>query len=1007
MPNYYRFRLSAVGLVIILLSQSFSGFSQSLDSLKNELITERSSMEQLDLLSKITEKSMFDHPDSATKYGQMMIEISKNGIVMAEKIMQPIALHFMATSHLIKSEIDSAAKIYLEAIDTYQTVIDEMMLSDNFEIKEIYWESIKRQSRSYNNLAICYFNQSIYDSAIFFYQTAIDLNVKVVDGNSTNWSEKAASDIGGIYTNIASVIERQGEYERALEYGWKAKKYLEAGQDKRSLMSNYTNLGAYHSFVSHFDSALYYYNRAIEIASDLGDDYNIITNKSNIGTAYLYIGRWEESIEYLSEAYNYYKKYNDIQSMFPNEDALTEAFLKLKKYDSALHYLDKVLIHGKELNTQPQLVGSLGTASQVYSEMAESTGNIKYYRFALRYSEEYHKMNDSLFNATKDRNLKELEVKFETAQKEKENILLQKEKTANETLIEKQKFWVYSLIGGGILLAILFFISYRFYLERKKVAKQLAEDKEIITKQAKELQALDSFKSRFFANVSHDLRTPLTLIQGYLSSIKTGGSYLDTNAEESIMKLEANTSKLVMLTDEIKDLILLEDDKLQLKFSRIEIVTYMQTLVNLFSSAAEMNHVHLNFTSELKSPLIIHLDFFQFEKIMYNLLANALKFSTKEGHIEVSLSNNEESVLITIKDDGAGIAPDKVAYIFSRYFQASDEIHYNKEGMGIGLALVMELIKLHGGTINVESELGKGSAFFVTLPHNLDKDVTSENPDLNFIKNNKVLLEELTNTEPLVDLSETEKRKSNAPTVLIVDDHPDIREYIQGIIEDDHIIRQAANGKEALVVLEREKIDVVITDLMMPWMGGHELIEKMKNQEVFKDIPILVISARTTEEDKLKVLEVGINNFLAKPFQPNELKLRIANALSSSDARSNIWEALAKDKKKLNDVQKNVLAKVNTLILSRIDDSSLSVQDIADMLATSSRNAYNILKEIAGVNPKDYIKLIKFQYAEDLIKKKKVKSLTEAARAIGMSNATDFGKQFQKKMGVNPAELLG
>lgn len=896
-------------------------------------------------------------------------------------------------------------------------------------------KSANDQSRigeSYKLIGLGFQYNSEADSALFYFEKSVETYVELKD--EVNY--------GTVLNKIGAVLTSKADYSDAMESLNIALEIGERLQNQRLLMESNSNLGEVYRARRFNQEALVFYAKALNLAQKAADTFSLASIHRNIGAVYYELANDNESYINYSKALNLHRSgaIKDVRTHMYLLISMGNTTIYLAKYKEAIALFEEAESMAKEINSPRALTYAYIGFSFCYKTMADESGKNSLYAQSIIYSyqaldlaqeaglanEEYQvligmtgtyesmgdfenafktskkeiALKDSLFNETKSAQFAEMKTKYETEQKDKENLIL-------ESQVKEQQLWVLSLSVGGVLLFVLLFISYRFFLERKKVAQKLFEDKEIISKQAKELQALDSFKSRFFANVSHDLRTPLTLIQGYLSSLKTGDSYLDTKGEESIKKLEANTSKLVMLTDEIKDLILLEDDKLQLNFSKIEIVTHMQRLVHLFSSAAEMNHINLNFTSETDDSLMIHLDSFQFEKIMYNLLANALKFSAKGGQIEVKLSNQENEILIAIKDDGAGIAPDKVAYIFSRYFQASDEIHYNKEGMGIGLALVMELVKLHGGTIKVESELEKGSTFFITLPHNLDKEITSEESGLKFIKHNKALLEELTNTESLVDLSENGKRASNAPTVLIVDDHPDIRAYIQGIIEDDYIIRQAANGKEALIVLKREKIDIVITDLMMPWMGGHELIEKMKNQEVFKEIPILVISARTTEEDKLKVLEEGVNNFLAKPFQPNELKLRISNALINLDARTNIWDALANDKKKLNDVQKNVLAKVNTLILSRIDDSSLSVQNIADELATSSRNAYNIIKEITEVNPKDYIKLIKFQYAEDLMKKKKVKSLTEAARAIGMSNATDFSKQYQKKMGVHPAELMG
>lgn len=530
-----------------------------------------------------------------------------------------------------------------------------------------------------------------------------------------------------------------------------------------------------------------------------------------------------------------------------------------------------------------------------------------------------------------------------------------------------------------------------------------------ISRQADKLTRLDRFKSRFFANVSHDLRTPLTLIQGHIFRIKGEENYLNTKSQDSLLKLETNTGKLIQLTDEIRDLILLEDDKMHLKYGEIEINEYLKRLVNMFNSAAGMKKISLTFHSMVKSPVIIHLDPLQFEKIIYNLLANALKYTGTKGHINVGLNQIEDRVIITVKDDGAGISTEDAQHVFDRYYQVDQSVHYNKEGLGIGLALVLELVELHGGTIQVESKVGEGSKFSLSFPLNLDKELTENQENANYISVNRDLLlsEDVTlDTGSFVDIAENTKSADGVLTVLIVDDHPDIRGYIKELIDDQYLIKQASNGKEALQTLVKEKVDIVITDLMMPWMDGYGLIEEMKKQENLKDIPVLVVSARTSEEDKLKVLEQGVNDFLAKPFQPEELKFRIVNALRKSKSEPSIWDSVAQDKKKLNSIEKNILSKVNALILSRIDDPKLSVEHIAEELMASSRKAYTMINQMAGMNPKDYIRHIKFQYVMDLLKKKKVRSVTEAAQAIGMSNPTYFGKQFEKKMGVHPSDLI-
>lgn len=889
-------------------------------------------------------------------------------------------------------------------------------------------------AKSYTLIGLGFQYSAENDSALIYYERALQSYLELDDENN----------YGEVLSKMGMLCAMQTDFGMAIEHLNVALEIGERLGDQVLLMKANNNVGEVHMAQLLYDEALEFYGKAVELAQNLEDTFSLATIYKNIGGIHYQLAND-------NEAYRSYKKALNFHRSGAIDDPRTRLYLLvgignvatyLEKYKEALSVFREAEDIAQQTNLPRALINIYVSFSHCYKTMGDNSGKKTYYDQSLYYSkkglliaqetnlaqEEYQALigmtniyesigdfenaykisklrvalKDSLFNETKAAQFAEIKTKYETERKEKENILLQKENLENEAIIGEQKRWVLSLGAGGVLLAILVLISYRFY-------KSTSKQKGVIEKQANKLQALDAFKSRFFANVSHDLRTPLTLIQGHIFHIKNEENYLNTKSEDSLRKLEINTGKLIQLTDEIKDLILLEDDKLKLNYSSIEINPYLERVVNLFSSAAAIRRVSLNFVSSIEDQLMIHVDPLQLEKIIYNLLSNAFKFTQSGGNIIISLHQEDENAIIRVEDNGAGISEDKVSHIFDRYYQASENVHSTDEGIGIGLALVLELVELHGGNIQVESKLGMGTKFIVSLPLNLDKKCSENAVDVRYIQDNKaLLLDGETGGEDgvSIDVDEEIKRGKNVPTVLIVDDHPDIRNYIKELIDDQYIIRQAGNGKEALNTLSKEKVDIVITDLMMPWMDGHGLIEEMKKQENLKNIPVLVVSARTTEEDKLKVLEQGVNDFLAKPFQPNELKLRISNALTKKNSGISIWDTVAKDKKKLNDIEKNIITQVNNVILSKINDSSLSVQDLADEMVASRRNAFRMINELTQMNPKDYIKHIRFQYVEDLMKKGKVKSLTEAAHAIGMSNPTHFGKNFETKMGVHPSVLL-
>lgn len=869
-----------------------------------------------------------------------------------------------------------------------------------------------------------------YDSAILFLDRALALNEQY------NMAYAAL-----IYQRKGAIMTNLVDYTQALTFYQRALLEQDTLENPSSTMDSHNMIGHLYRKLENYDKALAHLNRALFLSREMkreSQERNILNEIANV---YYYLKDYENVRKMDHELEDAHRRVGNFRHLSFTLHNLGEDYNAIEQYRKATAYFEESLALKKNLGGELHLISTylglaftsseldfwptsdryLDSAKQIalknkldskmgfYKEAFKIVKKRGQFDRALEYHEQYIQYKDSIYNRNNANEIAQLNVEFETEKKQRENIILERSNSEKDLKIEKQQLQVILLGGGGSMLTILMFVGYRLYLERKRVAQKLSDDKQTITKQANKLQALDAFKSRFFANVSHDLRTPLTLIQGHIFQIKNEENYLNTKSEDSLLKLETNTKKLIQLTDEIRDLILLEDDRLKLNYQKTEINSYLKRVVNLFSSAASMRKVNLRFQSSNDDHLKVHVDPFQLEKILYNLLSNAFKFTPSGGEVIVELSEKEERIVITIEDDGAGISEDKVDHIFDRYYQATKSIHSSDEGIGIGLALVQELVELHGGSIQVESKLGHGARFSVLLPFNLDKELSEKVIDTSYILDNKdLLLAGETGGEhgAIIDTSAMTKRNETAQTVLIVDDHPDIRDYIKEIIEDQYTICQASNGKEALSVLTKEKVDIVITDLMMPWLDGHGLIEEMKKQENLKNIPILVVSARTAEEDKLKVLEQGVNDFLAKPFQPNELKLRITNALVRKSSGDSIWETVAKDKKKLNDIEKNILGRINKAILSKIDDPLLSVQDLADEMTASRRNAFRLINELTQMNPKDYIRHIRFQYVEDLLKRGKVKSLTEAAQAVGMSNPTHFGKNFKIKMGVHPSELI-
>jgi len=323
---------------------------------------------------------------------------------------------------------------------------------------------------------------------------------------------------------------------------------------------------------------------------------------------------------------------------------------------------------------------------------------------------------------------------------------------------------------------------------------------------------------------------------------------------------------------------------------------------------------------------------------------------------------------------------------------------------------VKELVELHNGKIKVSSELGKGTSF--TL--NFNRHDRNEFPEYKgeigeFVKDNHQLFRELEVDEKAkTNFNFVDKEKS--ATILIVDDHPEIRYYIRQVLEEQYKVVEATHGLEALDLLENRDIDLIVTDLMMPWMDGFELIESIKQNDNYKKIPMLVVSARISDDTKEKVLYKGVNDYLQKPFQKNELLLRIDNLIRNKNEAKNpdggdVFSQLV-TKEEVSAVERDILHKLEHVVKDNIGDPRLSVFQVADALAASERQVYRLVKKLTGLTPHEYITEVRLQYVDYLIRNKKVKNATEAARKVGQNNVTTFNKQFQRKYGIKPAELL-
>ncbi len=488
-----------------------------------------------------------------------------------------------------------------------------------------------------------------------------------------------------------------------------------------------------------------------------------------------------------------------------------------------------------------------------------------------------------------------------------------------------------------------------------KLEKEKTEEaKAVIEAQADQLRELDRFKTRFFANVSHEFRTPLTMIIGPLENA-LNGTYGALNATmgRQLDIMRRNALRLMRLINQLLDLSKLEDGKMQLRARPQNIVRFLEDVMLTVAPFAEKKDIRLTFTAE-QPELEVYFESEKFEKVFYNLLSNASKFTPARGAIELSvreqsLSDGSPGVEVRVRDTGRGISADQLPFIFDRFHQVDGSNTREHEGTGIGLALVHEMIELHGGSVAVESEVGAGTVFIVTLRQG----ASHLQPD-------EIAAPVEDDYQPSADLAFDGERPASeaaaavtarraeapadAPTVLIVDDNADLRDYLESILGEYYHIVQAGDGREGLAKAHEIRPDLIVSDVMMPLMDGHALCRAIKSDPELGHTPLILLTARATNEMMLEGLEEGADDYMAKPFNARELLARVRNLLFMREQQ----RELSQSNEALRDLNEH-LSHANDTLIHRTVELIQSLEKNNEILGVASHDLKNPLAGIIGL----------------------------------------------------------
>ncbi|MCB0534677.1 MAG: response regulator [Saprospiraceae bacterium] len=530
-------------------------------------------------------------------------------------------------------------------------------------------------------------------------------------------------------------------------------------------------------------------------------------------------------------------------------------------------------------------------------------------------------------------------------------------------------------------------------LNESQIVKQAEQAKELAIQNDK-LQELDQLKSRFFTNISHEFRTPLTVISGMADQILENENKWHKNEGLTIRR---NSNILLDLVNQILDLRKLESGKLTLKPVQSDVIAYLRYVLESFYYYAERKDIFLQFESTV-SKLVMDFDPEKLLRIISNLLSNAIKFTPSGGQIWVKAELSGNLLQIEVKDSGIGIPPEHLPAIFERYFQTPATAQRGG-GTGIGLALVDKLAKLMGGTVIVESTVDQGTSFLVQLPVRksaelLQSDVFSGDP---------VHVLSAETNEPFV-IKAQEAAGEPPPKLLIVEDNPDIIAYLTDYLEDQYLLLTARDGQEGIDLALSEVPDLIVSDVMMPKKDGFELCKILKADLRTSHIPIVLLTAKADEESRLAGLGHGADAYLAKPFNKKELFIQLKNLLlirrelQKRYSRPGV-EPLEKDSK--FQPEDRFIKKIRIAILEHIDNEDYSIQDLCQAVGLSRSNLHLKLKSLTGRSTSHYIRTIRLQKGHELLQTTTM-TVSEIAFAIGFNDPSYFSRTYKDEFGLSP-----
>ncbi|MEM6361661.1 MAG: tetratricopeptide repeat protein [Bacteroidota bacterium] len=972
--------------ICFIFGYTFSLAAQDeVDSLRSLLQTQAQDSNRIKSSLLLYEELKYENPDEATSYLNDALELSKKIEYQKGVIKSYLALgDFLETNSIY----DSSLTVLLLAEKMSRGMNDRMLILDALSIQGKTLRSMSRWDEAievimkgidlamegqvdsativvnYNHLGNIYSDQNQFEEALDYYQKSISFM-------RNQERRKAITTM-----NIGLIHYRLEDYEIATEYFLNSLQVAQRIEAKLVIAHCYQKIGLVKRVTQEFEEAKKYYRLAIQQFQVVNDRSMLAYVHSNLAGIYSDEKNFDLAIEELLLSLSIQEEIEDRVGECYTLNNLGRAYKDLGDFQTAINYFSR----SKKAAIEAGVLLINKDAAELLSEIYASRGD---FEKAYSYHVEFKMLDDSTFNETKTSRIAELEEKYQNEQKQKEIELLNAENEIASLELKEQENLRNYLIVAAFLLVLLIGVVYNRYQLKAKANIKLKE--------------LDSLKTNFFTNISHEFRTPLTLILSPLQNLLKQET--SSKRKEALAVIHRNAAMLTELTNQLLDLSKLEAGELDLHVAKQDFKAFVKVLIASFESLAVAQKVEFVFKIE-EAPKEAFFDQDKVQKILNNLLSNAFKFTSTEGTVSLRIEQKNNLLCISVTDTGKGISTADQKLIFKRFHQNKDNTS-SAAGTGIGLTLSKELALLHKGDITVESEPSQGATFTLQFPISKSAYLAKEIVE-------GELQERQIITKPALIPVEQETPEPEGATekiVLVVEDNPDLRNHMTSLLESDFTVKQSIDGKAGIEDALKLVPDVIVTDLMMPKVDGVELCNTLKVNEKTSHIPIIMLTAKADRGTKLDGLKTGADDFLTKPFDNEELFIRVQNLIAQREKLQAKYEQtlrLAPSKITVKSPEETFIKNALEVVDQNLSNSEFTVEAFQKEMGMSRMQLHRKLKALTNFSASEFIRDIRLQRAEDLLIGNGL-NVTEVAYSCGFNSVSYFTQCFRQKFGKSPS----